>query len=208
MRVRVAESTSLFWDQGRLVWDDYVSHRQHALSVESERVLRWFSDWRELDTVEALGDEHLGIAERLVDAGVLIEEDSAEHAIEQRVLANWGAWGPAARYLHFASRTLAGARFLSAAEDAAEMQEQAFAHAQAGATPALAKTYSGQPLIPLPTARPDDSAWPARWVPSAPMTWSSCATTTAGPTGCAFRPVPMPAGGSPAWPIFASRSAR
>ena len=46
MRVRVAESTSLFWDQGRLVWDDYVSHRQHALSVESERVLRWFSDWR------------------------------------------------------------------------------------------------------------------------------------------------------------------
>ena len=62
MRVKVAESASLFWDEGKLVWDDYVGHRQHALSVESERVLRWFSDWRELDTIRALGDEYLGIA--------------------------------------------------------------------------------------------------------------------------------------------------
>ena len=162
MRVKVAESASLFWDEGKLVWDDYVGHRQHALSVESERVLRWFSDWRELDTIRALGDEYLGIAERLIEAGVLIAEDSAEHAIEQRVLAHWGAWGPAARYLHFASRTLTGARFLSAAEDAAEMRTQAYAHAQAGAMPALAKTYPDQPVIALPTARPDDSAWPAR----------------------------------------------
>ena len=33
MRVKVAASASLFWDQGKLVWDDYVGHHQHALSV-------------------------------------------------------------------------------------------------------------------------------------------------------------------------------
>jgi SagB-type dehydrogenase family enzyme len=160
MRVKVAESTALFWDQGKLVWDDYIGHRQHALSIESERVLRWFSDWRELGSIDELSDEHLAIAERLLDAGVLIAEDSDEHAIEQRVLANWGPWGPAARYLHFASRTRAGTRFLSAAEDAAEMQQQAFASSQAESTPPPAKTYRDQPLIALPTGRPDDSEWP------------------------------------------------
>jgi SagB-type dehydrogenase family enzyme len=162
MRVKVAASASLFWDQGKLVWDDYVGHHQHALSIESERVLRWFSDWRDLDTIRALGDEYHDIAARLLEAGVLIAEDSTEHASEQRVLADWGAWGPAARYLHFASRTLTGARFLSAAEDVAEMRARAHAHAQAGAMPALAKTYPDQPVIALPTTRPDDSSWRAR----------------------------------------------
>jgi SagB-type dehydrogenase family enzyme len=162
VRVKVAEATALFWDQGRLVWDDYIGHRQHALSTESERVLRWFSDWRELESIDELGDEYLAIAERLVDAGVLIAEYSNEHATEQRVMANWGPWGPAARYLHFASRTPVGTRFLSAAGDAAEMQQQAFASSQAEATPPPAKSYPDQPLIPLPADRPDDSAWPSR----------------------------------------------
>jgi SagB-type dehydrogenase family enzyme len=162
MRVKVAEATALFWDQSRLVWDDYIAHRQHALSAESERVLRWFIDWRELESVDELGDQYLAIAERLLDTGVLIAEDSNEHAVEQRVMANWGPWGPAARYLHFASRTSAGTRFLSAAEDAATMQQQAFASSQAEATPPPAKSYPDQPLIPLPADLPDDSAWRSR----------------------------------------------
>jgi len=162
MRAKVASSASLFWDQGKLVWDDYVGHRQHALSIESERVLRWFSDWRDLDTVRAIGDEYFAIAERLLEAGVLVAEDSSEHAMEQRILAQWGSWGPAARSLHFASRTLTGVRFLSAEEDAAAMRTQAYAHAQAGATPDLAKSYPDRQLIPLPSGRPDDSAWPRR----------------------------------------------
>jgi hypothetical protein len=161
MRVRVAEATALFWDQSRLVWDDYIDHRQHALSAESERVLRWFSDWRELQSIKELGDEYLAIAERLLDAGVLVAENSSEHAIEQQVIASWGPWGPAARYLHFASRTLAGTRFLSAAEDTAEMQRRAFANSQAEATPPPAKSYPDQPLIPLSAVRPDDSSWPS-----------------------------------------------
>jgi SagB-type dehydrogenase family enzyme len=162
MRVRVAEATTLFWDQGRLVWDDYIGHRQLALSADSERVLRWFSDWRELQSIDQLGDEYLAIAERLHDAGVLIAEDSDEHAIEQRVMANWGPWGPAARYLHHASRTPSGTRFLSAAQDAAEMQQQAFANSQAEAAPPAAKSYPDRPLIPLTPQRPDDSGWAAR----------------------------------------------
>jgi SagB-type dehydrogenase family enzyme len=162
MNVKVAESAALFWDQGRLVWDDYLGHRQHALSAESERLLRWFSDWREIESVRTLGDEYLAIAERLVEAGVLIAEGSDAHAGEQRLLAHWGLWGPAARYLHFSSRTVTGTRFFTGAEDLAEMRAQAHAHAQAGATPALAKSYPDRPLTKVPAARPDDEAWPAR----------------------------------------------
>jgi SagB-type dehydrogenase family enzyme len=162
MRVRVAGSAALFWDRGKLVWDDYIGHHQHALSPDSERLLRWFSDWRDLDSARTLGDEYYAIAERLVEAGILIAEDSPEHALEQRVLANWGAWGPAARYLHLASRTLTGSRFLSATDDAELMREQARAHARAGATPELAKTHPDRPLIELPGGRPDDATWPNR----------------------------------------------
>src|SRR5947209_5781114 len=99
MRVKVAEATALFWDQSRLVWDDYIGHRQLALSADSERVLRWFGDWRELDSIDELGDEYLAIAERLLDAGVLIAEDSDEHAIEHRILPHWGPWVLSALYL-------------------------------------------------------------------------------------------------------------
>jgi SagB-type dehydrogenase family enzyme len=162
MRVKVSESAALFWDQGKLIWDDYLGHRQHALTADSERLLRWFSDWRDLDSVSALGEEYLAIANRLLEAGVLIAEDSAEHDAERRLLAHWGAWGPSARYLHFASRTLAGARFLSAADDAAEMSARARAHLQADAMPALSKTYPTRPVIEIADQRPEDQTWRRR----------------------------------------------
>jgi SagB-type dehydrogenase family enzyme len=185
MRVKVAEATALFWDQNRLVWDDYVGQRQLALSADSERVVRWFSDWADLDSIDQLGDEYLAIAERLLDAGVLIAEDSDEHAIEQRVAANWGAWGPAARYLHFASRTPTGTQFLSAAQDAAEMQQQAFAGSQAEAAPPPAKSYPDRPLVPLDLGRPDDSAWPARGLLDALYARRSTRRFTADPVSLA-----------------------
>ncbi|MFI6165554.1 hypothetical protein ACIBCN_02095 [Nocardia sp. NPDC051052] len=47
-RVRAVACGVLFWDEGNLVWDDYVRQRQLALTEDSQEVLRWFAQWREL----------------------------------------------------------------------------------------------------------------------------------------------------------------
>jgi hypothetical protein len=39
--VRTARCAVLFWQDGKLVWDNYLRHEQFALTAECERVLRW-----------------------------------------------------------------------------------------------------------------------------------------------------------------------
>jgi SagB-type dehydrogenase family enzyme len=156
MKVKVAECAALSWHGGKLVWDDYLTHRQYALAEESERVLRWFSNWRELDTVRELGDRSHAVATRLLEAGPLIAEGSAEHRAEVEVLARWGTWGSAARHFHFAARTTAGTRYVTLEDDATTMRERA----REDPPPAIAKTHPDRPLVPLAPATPDDGAWP------------------------------------------------
>jgi SagB-type dehydrogenase family enzyme len=156
MRIKVAECGALFWRNGQLVWDDYLGHRQYALTEESERVLRWFSTWRELETAEELGERSLDVARRLLAAGALVAEGSAQHRVEHQLLSRWDAWGPSARHFHFAARSPAGTRYLSLEEDATIMQERA----RNAAAPAIAKTYPDRSVVALAAARPDSDAWP------------------------------------------------
>jgi len=153
MRVKVAECAALFWDDGRLVWDDYLRQRQYALTAGSETVLRWFARWRELETARELGDGSLEIAERLVDAGALIVEGSPEHEGEERVGLGWGRWGAAARHFHFSVRTPASARFVSHGDDVIHMREQSREHP----APAIAKTYPDRDVVPVGLA--DAADW-------------------------------------------------
>ncbi|TQC43049.1 SagB/ThcOx family dehydrogenase [Rhodococcus sp. WS4] len=157
-KVKVAECAMLFWDDGKLVWDDYVRHRQFALTTDSERVIRWFSDWRELSSGAELGKHALSIAHRLLDARILIGEGSPEHAEQNRILAEWGTWGPAPRYHHFASRTDERVRYASVSEE----ELDAAAKVGTGPPPEPAKTYPRHELVPLPAGRPDSSEWPTR----------------------------------------------
>lgn len=124
MRVKVAQCAAMFVDGGRLVWDDYLHHQQFALTPESEKVVAWFRTWRELDTAQDLGEGATAIAERLLEAGVLLAEGSPQQAEEVAVLAEWGAWGPAARHHHFATRTLSGTGYLDVAADAARREQK------------------------------------------------------------------------------------
>jgi SagB-type dehydrogenase family enzyme len=87
--------------------------------------------------------------------------------------------------MHFASRTPTGTQFLSAEQDAAEMQRQAFAGAQADAAPPPAKAYPDRPLIPLATDRPDDGSWPARSLQDALYARRSTRRFTAEPVSLA-----------------------
>ncbi|MFI6044517.1 SagB/ThcOx family dehydrogenase [Nocardia sp. NPDC051321] len=157
-RVRVGACGVLFWDEGNLVWDDYVRQRQLALTEDSQEVLRWFAQWRELDTADQLSPRHRAIADRLLQTGVLVLEHSPEDVAERRLLSEWQPWGPATRYHHFAARTLANSRYLEVWEDELHFAEKAV-HDPA---PQAAKSYPERPLTLLPKGRPDDAAWPRR----------------------------------------------
>jgi SagB-type dehydrogenase family enzyme len=155
MRVKVAETAALFWDGGKLVWDDYLHQQQLSLTADSERLLRWFGTWRELDTASELGEHFPGIARQLLDARVLIGEGTPDHQAEDRLLAGWRSWGPATRYYHFAARTLKGTRYMAPEEDIEVMRKKAAIQAP----PSPFKNYSDRPLIPNPGGAPDDREW-------------------------------------------------
>jgi SagB-type dehydrogenase family enzyme len=151
MNVRVAASGSLAWRSGAAVWDNHLDHRQHALTDISLDVVRWFGDWRELASIAALGPRHEAVARRLLEAGVLVAEDSPEHEREQQVAGAWGRWGGAAERFHFASRTTSGTTFATPAAAFAAMQ----LHGALETPPAIAAERGGD-AIALPATRIGD----------------------------------------------------
>lgn len=153
--IKVADCAVLFWDNGKLVWDDYLHHQQFALTEQSERVCRWFREWRDLDSIDALGEQYVRIAQRLLEAGVLIEQGSERQNEESRVLSEWAAWGPSTRYHHFASRSDGEVRYASVIED----ELRSAMRAAIDPPPSPAKSDPTLPLISIPGGRPDSSTW-------------------------------------------------
>jgi SagB-type dehydrogenase family enzyme len=154
--VKSAGCAVLFWQDGKLVWDDYLRHEQFALTARSERVVRWFADWRELESVRGLGEHEYLVADRLLDAGVLIRRDSPQDLAERRVLAEWADFGTAARYFHFAARTDTSSPYLDLDAD----RERTAARVRADPPPPVAKTYPDHPLVPLNAGPVTDERWP------------------------------------------------
>jgi SagB-type dehydrogenase family enzyme len=159
MNVRVAASGSLAWREGAAVWDNHLDHRQHALTELSLDVLRWFADWRALTSAAELGPRHEAVARRLLEAGVLVAEDSLAHAREQHVSGAWGRWGGAAERFHFASRTTSATTFATPASSLATMQLQGADETP----PPIAATGEGDAIALPPTRiaewhRPDVAA--------------------------------------------------
>jgi SagB-type dehydrogenase family enzyme len=137
--VRVSACGVWCWQAGRVIWDDYLDHRQFVLVEGAERLLSWFAEWRDGQSIRSLGDATFNSAayERITDTllggDILIQEGSARHARETAVLFSWSAWGPLARAFHYATRTDAEARFLDPGQ-----QRQQFEERQATTKPPLA----------------------------------------------------------------------
>jgi len=141
VRVRVSACGSLVWSDDRLIWDDYLGHRQLRLVEGAERVLRWFVAWRELDSVRELGC--LSLAEQMLRLDVLVAEGSARQAEEDRILRRWAKWGVSARAFHFATRVH---------RDTPVETTESLGVQPGGSAPAITKTYSGAPTVSLPAA--------------------------------------------------------
>ncbi|MFI6507705.1 SagB/ThcOx family dehydrogenase [Streptosporangium sp. NPDC050855] len=156
MRVRVAEHAVLYWDDGRLVWDDYLHQQQFALTEDSSRVLWWFREWRELSSVGRLGAALVPIAERLLESGLLIAEGSDRHERQNELKNRWGTWGPPAAYYHFATRVRSGGRILSAGEDRARTREKV----GLSPVPPPFKPTGDRPLVAFGKRPSGDAGWP------------------------------------------------
>jgi SagB-type dehydrogenase family enzyme len=153
MRLKVSETGVMFWRHGQLIWDDYVHHEQFALRPRAEAVLRAFSNWREWHEPlgESIPSELEGIPNlpllisQLLEAGVLVAEGSEASAMEER-LRHWDTWH-AAKYYHFASRTLSWTATIPGPEDAARLAEKA----ARTPPPSIYKEYPKAAAVPLPS---------------------------------------------------------
>lgn len=160
--VKVAECAAMYFRGGRLIWDDYLRHHQFELTPAAEQLCRAFADFTDpAEQLAELGAPEAAVMRGLIDellaAGVLIEEGSAAHDAERRLLAAWSDWGHATWQYHFASRTLAGSPYASHAEQEAELD------AKLAVEPAPAPFRSiGDRAVPLPATRlrPADPAAP------------------------------------------------
>ncbi|ALG11870.1 SagB/ThcOx family dehydrogenase [Kibdelosporangium phytohabitans] len=116
-RVRVSSCGISYWRSGKLIWDDTVAHRQFALVDGTEAVLRWFHDWKPLESISDIPGEPAQIARYRRVAGVflahdiLVAEGSQRHRFEAAADVAWRPWGRLAPAFHFATRILADGEF-------------------------------------------------------------------------------------------------
>lgn len=159
MRVKVAEHATLYYENGTVVWDDYLHHRQFAISETAELLCRKFGRFTDVDELfAALDDEDRNalrkVLEELVEAGVLIVEGSPEHQAECRMLRGWAEWGTSARHFHFASRTLHDAHYQAADEHDAALDVKL----DSQPPPAPFRTLGGTARVGLPPL-PSSPSW-------------------------------------------------
>ncbi|MCP2165540.1 SagB family peptide dehydrogenase [Goodfellowiella coeruleoviolacea] len=166
MRIKVAEHAALFYRDGDLVWDDYLRHRQFQLTETAELLCRRFARFTDVDELLAPlgGPERATIRsliDELLDARVLIAEDSAEHRAERGLLAAWSSWGAGARHYHFASRTLRDTPYQDADEHDAALEAR-LSGGEAAPPPFRRRaTEHGPAPLPLP-ALPQRPDWAAQ----------------------------------------------
>lgn len=151
---RTSSCGVLYLDDGYLVWDDYLSHRQVALASGTETFLAAFRRPREIAEVLAGHEdrEHAGrVIRALVGAGILVEVGSARDARERRMSAAWAPWSPIARAFHYSTQFLDSNLFLSEAEQDEQLRRKLEADPP---PPAFKKHESVLDSIPLARSTP------------------------------------------------------
>ncbi|MFE4581327.1 SagB family peptide dehydrogenase [Streptomyces chartreusis] len=142
-----------------MVWDDYLEHRQFALSEGTEKILRWFTVFRPLESVSNLDAaatdavEWREMAYALTRHNILIEQGSSRHQMEQKVVQAWSKWGPLTRAYHFSARLHANARFTTIADDQDRLEDKA----HTDPPPPAFLTYPSARQIQLPEV--SGTAW-------------------------------------------------
>ncbi len=107
-RLRRARSVLIYWREGRLAFENYLTRSFVCAEREAVQILDFFQDWRRPDEVLA---EFEGYAPRsvrqavdqLVDHTLLVREGSKEAKQDQKLVDTWTTWLPQAS-LHFSTK--------------------------------------------------------------------------------------------------------
>lgn len=154
MSVRYRRSPHIicYWEDGRLVFENYARHVRVAAAPLACEVLDFFDEWRSAGELsrrfptpdatpiaKALAD--------LLDAGLLERSDEFDPRAD--AFASWSQWTPAASFFHFSTKDAHG-RMVPAAT-----MRRLRRRARTVPMPPATKRYSNRPLVQLP---PPDTA--------------------------------------------------
>lgn len=152
MNVRLSTCGVMFYDSGKLVWDDYLEHQQFALTEGAERIVRWFVDWRPLNSVrqlthdQELADQYEQTARQFLDRNILVAADSRRDQQERKLQDSWRTWGVLAPAFHYSTRTSAEAPLLPKEEADERLLNQLDEVSGLSAY----KSFPGAPRVQLP----------------------------------------------------------
>ena len=152
VRYRRSPHIVCYWEEGRLVYENYARHMRVAAAPLACEVLDFFGDWRlagELSQRFPMPDAApiaKAIAD-LLDAGLLERSDGSDPHAE--AFASWSTWTPAASFFHFSTKDAHG-RMVPAAT-----MRRLRRRARKVPMPPATKRYRNVPLVHLP--RPDTS---------------------------------------------------
>lgn len=156
VRLRTSWCGALFYERGRVIWNDYLDHREFAVAPGTEHLLRDFADWRTYTPAVAnYSDLEHQIIRALREHDILLAEGTARHRREDAVVARWGEWGPVARAFHYATRTTAQTPYLTPDEE-----DRALLDGLPADPPPAAFRSGTSRAYPLPLAA--DAAWADR----------------------------------------------
>jgi SagB-type dehydrogenase family enzyme len=139
-----------YWQDGQLLFENYLTRKKTAASAETAAVLDFFSDWKRIEemfrrwpgyTKESL----LAAASRLLHETLLegSHRTNPPEESRQKLLRQWKAWIPAASYFHLSTKdiyakevTMAEIRYVEALAKVHPVQQPL-------------KNYPGAPVIKL-----------------------------------------------------------
>jgi SagB-type dehydrogenase family enzyme len=151
-RIRVSAGGVSFWDAGKLVWDDTLTHHQFALVDGAELLLRWFSEWKPLESTAAMTEDpaanarYAKIAAIFLANNILVAEGSPRHRIEESTAEAWRHWGRLASAFHQSTRNL-NREAIKSPED---YEALLAANLESGPAPAAQHTFGAAPVVKLP----------------------------------------------------------
>ena len=155
-RLRRARSVLVYWREGRLAFENYLTRSFVCAERPAVQILDFFSDWRFPD--EVLG-EFEGYAPRSVRGAVnelvrhtlLVREGSKEAEQDQKLVDAWNTWLPQASF-HFSTKNTP---FIPQ-EDWPRMARAFLAESD---PPPRFKTYPGKGRVALDPVRPRKDAF-------------------------------------------------
>ena len=147
MRYRRASSVVVYWEEGNLVFDNYLAGSKISADPVVCRILDFCSGWRSVPEVSAyLGNFQEASVRRTLESlthHAMLRRSNQPADKREAALAGWKGWLPAAGFFHFSTRDV------EFAKDPVAAFRNLQQHAKTRPMPRIGKSYPGARRVPL-----------------------------------------------------------